>query len=480
MSFEIGSIVSGKYEIQRVLGQGGMGTVFLAKHLLLDRSVAIKLLHTDTGDHPAASERLLREGRALARLRGEHIARVLDVEAPIEGPCFLVLEYLEGEDLGAIIRRDQRIAVALATGYVIETCEALAEAHAQGIIHRDIKPSNLFLTTLLDGSRGIKVIDFGISRQVDQAMALTQSRSILGSPCYMAPEQMRANGKIDHRCDIWALGVVLYEMLTGQLPHQGNSMLELCASILESPPKSPMALRPDVPASVDAVVRRCLARDPEQRFETVEALARALAPFSGTSTERLAWILPEPAASGESGANSRAAPSTPRTGNDARVTQTEGGAVAPHRSGARRQIGSVRVSVALIGGMVIAIVLLVATLLRQGSAESVRFALPSDATRTRNGTGAAPTAVSPQSEASTLAVKLELAREPVKGSVTRADPDPHPVPPAELERNIVTVKAGRTNPRPNRVTKTTSVSAPSPVASANAVETDPVLQYGHY
>jgi len=292
MSFDIGATVAGKYRIERILGQGGMGTVFQAQHLLLDRPVALKLLRPEAIEHPTASERLLREGRALARLRGTHIARVLDVEAPENGPCFLVLEYLEGEDLNTLLKRSGPLPVSQALSYLLQAAQALAEAHRQGIVHRDIKPSNLFLTALPDGTLGIKVIDFGISKDTVSNATLTQSSSMIGSPYYMAPEQMRAGANVDARADIWSLGVLLYELLTGQLPHQGNSMLEICASILESEPRSPKALRPDLPEAVDAAVQKCLARDLEDRFATVNDFAAAIAPFSGTSTERLAWIVP--------------------------------------------------------------------------------------------------------------------------------------------------------------------------------------------
>ncbi len=292
MSFSIGATIVGKYRIERVLGQGGMGTVFLAQHLLLERPVALKLLRADSSEHPGATERLLREGRALARLRGNHIARVLDVEAPDNGPCFLVLEYLEGEDLSALLDRSGLLPVNQALSYVLQACEGLLEAHAYGIVHRDIKPSNLFVTTMPDGTQGLKVIDFGISKDTVVSSALTQSHSMIGSPCYMAPEQMRAGANVDARADIWSLGVVLYELLTGNLPHQGASMLEICACILESAPKSPKSQRPELPDAVDAAVRKCLARDPAERFTSVSELARAIAQYSGTSTERLAWILP--------------------------------------------------------------------------------------------------------------------------------------------------------------------------------------------
>jgi serine/threonine protein kinase len=307
MSFEVGTTLAGKYEIERVLGQGGMGTVLLATHKLLDRSVAIKILRADAFEHPLATERLLREGRALARLRSKHIARVLDVEAPAQGPCFLVLEYLEGEDLGALLGRSGPLPISVAIRYVLEACAALSEAHAQGIVHRDIKPSNLFLTTLDDGSSGIKVIDFGISKQAAQSSAITQSKAIIGSPFYMAPEQMRVGGSADARSDIWSLGVVLFELLTAKLPYVGDTVLEICASILESDPPSVLSHRRGVPIVLDEAVRRCLARDPAGRYGSVHELAQAIAPSAGFSAEYVRFVL-----ASDTGSQPSTAASTPR------------------------------------------------------------------------------------------------------------------------------------------------------------------------
>ena len=288
MSFEIGSTVAGKYRIEHVLGQGGMGTVYKATHLLLDRPVALKVLHSGRLELPNATERLLREGRSLARLRGRHVARLLDVEKLESGFCYLVLEYLEGEDLRVVLKRSGHLSHEIAGSYVLQACEALAEAHAQGIIHRDIKPSNLFLALMQDGAREIKVIDFGIAKRIVDLSDLTHSHSLVGSPQYMSPEQLRSDRDVDARCDIWSLGVALYELLTGRLPYTGANVLAICASILESTPRRPSEFNPDIPHGIDAIVGKCLARDPAERFVSVHELGGAIAECMTPSSARIA------------------------------------------------------------------------------------------------------------------------------------------------------------------------------------------------
>jgi serine/threonine-protein kinase len=291
MTFEVGATVSEKYRIERKLGHGGMGSIWQARHLLLERSVALKVLHPELSEPKVSVERLIREGRALAQLRGDHIARVIDVEVSNSGLCFLVLEYLEGCDLGTLVRETGPLAVSTAIEYVVEVCKALAEAHAKGIVHRDIKPSNLILTTLPTGRCGIKVIDFGISKETFQCGELTRSGAILGSPGYMAPEQIRAAGTVDARSDIWSLGVTLFELLTGERPYNGSSALEICAAILESSPKSIRTLRSGVPNHIDAVVRRCLELNPANRFSSVRELAISLAVNGILADDKLEWCL---------------------------------------------------------------------------------------------------------------------------------------------------------------------------------------------
>ena len=464
MSFDIGAMVAGKYRIERVLGQGGMGTVFLATHTLLDRPVALKILHSYPVEDAAATERLLREGRALARLRGEHIARVLDVEASESGPCFLVLEYLEGEDLGAVIRRSGELPVDVAVTYIIEACEALAEAHAHGIVHRDIKPSNLFVSTLANGSRGIKVIDFGISKRVDQVSALTHSRSVVGSPCYMAPEQLRSSERIDSRCDIWSLGVVFYEMLTGRPPHTGNSVLELCASILESAPKSPRTLRPEVSQSIDAIVRKCLALDPDDRYATVEELARSIAPHCDWNTARLAWNLPTNSDIPGSPPSQAAAPdrksssATQRTATDAAL---------PARR-MRHLFPTVWIFGMFVAALAFGLVLVI---------HRKHTAIAASASRVGSVTEIQDKEHVPTIES--ISQPRPYSQQPGMGPTLAALLDAGVPPSHGVRRNLASPRA--TIEKPQVADRNSAlVPASQSTATASSVEQDPVLQYGHY
>ena len=209
-----GDVLAGKYRVERVLGAGGMGVVVAARHLQLDQLVALKFVLPSALDEASAAERFLREARAAVRLKSEHVAKVLDVGTLDTGAPYMVMEYLEGDTLAEVIQRDSPLPVDVACDYMIQACEAMAEAHSLGIIHRDIKPQNLFLTKGVGGKPLVKVLDFGISKmkQPEGAMNLTQTATVMGSPLYMAPEQMRSARNVDGRSDIWALGVVLYEL----------------------------------------------------------------------------------------------------------------------------------------------------------------------------------------------------------------------------------------------------------------------------
>ncbi|HEU4583851.1 MAG TPA: serine/threonine-protein kinase [Polyangiaceae bacterium] len=283
---EPGSLIAGKYRVSRALGSGGMGIVLLARHEALERNVAIKLLRA-TEDAPSADgmARLTREARAASRLESEHSARVLDVGTLDDGAPFIVMEYLSGKDLAQLLREQARLPVAVAVDYVLQAASAIAEAHALGIVHRDLKPSNLFLTARRDGSPLIKVLDFGISKlspASDAAAAtsadasLTGPGAILGSPLYMSPEQLHDPKSVDARTDIWSLGVVLHELLTGRPPFQADSFLAIGAKIAAAEPADLRASCPEAPEALAAVVRRCLEKDPARRFASVAELARAL------------------------------------------------------------------------------------------------------------------------------------------------------------------------------------------------------------
>jgi eukaryotic-like serine/threonine-protein kinase len=286
-----GAIVAGKYRVDRVLGRGGMGVVVEAHHLALDERVALKILLPELAMNPEAATRFLREARAAVRIKSEHVARVTDVGTAETGGPYMVMELLEGSDLGELL--DQGLLpVPDAIDYVVQACEAIAEAHAQGIIHRDLKPSNLFLTRRADGSPLVKVLDFGISKMVDSPQEkLTRTGTGMGSALYMSPEQMKAASAVDQRTDIYALGVTLYELIGGTQPFHADSMLELCAEILNGVPTPLRDHRPDVPEALAVVIEKAYERDREQRHPSVAAMVAALAPFapprSQASIERI-------------------------------------------------------------------------------------------------------------------------------------------------------------------------------------------------
>jgi serine/threonine-protein kinase len=282
-----GVLLAGKYRVERTIGEGGMGVVLSATNEALRQRVAIKLLRSGALANAKALGRFEREARAAASLRSEHVARVLDVGKLDDGRPYMVMEYLEGQDLGDVIDHGAELAVGDAVDYVLQACEAVAEAHASGIIHRDLKPKNLFLTQSVHGRPLVKVLDFGISKIEDEAedMSLTRTTEIIGSPSYMSPEQLRASKQVDVRTDIWALGVILFELLTKSLPFQATTVTELVAVVLTDPLPDLRVVRPDVPPELAAAVGKCLEKKRDDRFASVADLVRAIAPFARIDTD---------------------------------------------------------------------------------------------------------------------------------------------------------------------------------------------------
>ncbi|APR85148.1 Serine/threonine-protein kinase pkn3 [Minicystis rosea] len=291
-----GDVLAGKYRVESVLGVGGMGVVIAVTHLELLETRAIKLMLPEAMESAESVERFLREGRAASRLQSEHVARVHDVGRLDGGAPYMVMEYLAGMDLRAVLRQRGRIPASEAALYALQACEALAEAHARGIVHRDLKPANLFLTSRRDGSPCIKVLDFGISKvRSESDPEMTTTQAVLGSPTYMSPEQMRSARSVDGRTDVWSLGVILYRLVTAQPPFLAENITELVALVLSSTPEPPSELAADVPDGFDDVVLRCLERDREKRWQSVGDLAAALAPFvpeeSRRSVDRISRLL---------------------------------------------------------------------------------------------------------------------------------------------------------------------------------------------
>ncbi len=256
-----------------------MGVVVEATNVQLDQKVALKLL-ASRGDDAVVADRFGREARAAARLRSDHVARVYDVgKDTLHGP-FIVMELLEGRTLADVLSGG-RVPVHRAAEYVIDACEGLAEAHARGIVHQDVKPANLFLVTDTDGRPTIKLIDFGIAtvRSKGREVDAKSSHPSVGTPAYLAPEQLRGEPPADHRADIWALGCVLYELITGERPFPATRFTELVTKILEAPPE-PIPAGIDVPAPIAAAIQRCLEKDRTKRFASTGELALTLLPFA--------------------------------------------------------------------------------------------------------------------------------------------------------------------------------------------------------
>ena len=276
-----GDVLASKYEVERVLGSGGMGVVVAARHLELGQRVALKFLLPHVAQNETATARFLREARAAVKVDSEHVARVLDVGRLDTGLPFLVMEYLEGHDLSQH-PRGEALPITEAVELVLQACAGMAVAHAVGIVHRDLKPANLFLTLRPDGSLLLKVLDFGVSKLslIDSSSVLTQASAFIGSPLYMSPEQADDARDVDARTDIWSLGVLLYELLSGVPPFDGRTMTELLAALVTRTPRPLRELRPEVPAGLEQVVLRALAKQRELRFADVGAFASALVAFA--------------------------------------------------------------------------------------------------------------------------------------------------------------------------------------------------------
>ncbi len=295
----IGTLLLGRYRVEEVLGVGGMGVVVRAVHLDLDTQVAIKFLLPHMAESSNVVQRFLREAQAAVRLKGEHVAKVIDVGKMPDGAPFMVMEYLSGADLGQVLKAHGAQPPNVACDLMMQICEGMAEAHANGIVHRDVKPSNFFVTRGPDGSPLVKILDFGISKVPigNDMQQLTGTQSMVGTPAYMAPEHMRAANRADQRSDLWSMGVVLYQLLTNQLPFDGESYADLCLKVAMDLP-APILV--PLPPGLGEVLLRCLEKEAAQRYQSVAQLAYALAPYctdpmvAGTTAERCGRILEAP------------------------------------------------------------------------------------------------------------------------------------------------------------------------------------------
>ncbi len=284
--YDVGALLADKYRIDRVLGNGGMGVVVAATHVHLGQPVALKLLRDSLLDDVKMVARFVREARASAQLRSEHICKVSDVGTLETNVPYIVMELLAGRDLATLLEEAGALPITLAVHYVLQACLGVAEAHAHSIVHRDLKPANLFLTSRPDGSVLIKVLDFGIAKATkDIDFSLTRTDTVIGSPGYMSPEQLRSARDADSRTDVWGLGVTLFELVAGRPPFKADSLTELTLRVAVDP-TPPLGVH--APPGFEQVIGRCLEKDPNARFQNVAELAFALAPYGGPYAAELA------------------------------------------------------------------------------------------------------------------------------------------------------------------------------------------------
>jgi serine/threonine-protein kinase len=285
-----GEVIAGKYRVDSVVGKGGMGVVLSARHVHLGQDVAIKILSVEGLDDERRHEactRFLREGQAAARLTSDHVVRIYDVGTLESDAPFMVMELLRGDDLATLLGRQGRAPLDVSMDYVLQACDAVGEAHENGIVHRDLKPSNLFICRRSDGRSLVKVLDFGISKSLRGADSLegnlTATRTVVGSPFYMSPEQVRDAKRVDTRADIWALGMIFYELLVGSPAFHADTLPGICAAIAADTPPPIRDRRAEVTPELEAIVMKCLEKDPAKRFQTVSDLVLAISPLAPKS-----------------------------------------------------------------------------------------------------------------------------------------------------------------------------------------------------
>ncbi|HEX9296239.1 MAG TPA: serine/threonine-protein kinase [Polyangiaceae bacterium] len=347
-----GDVLAGKYRVESILGAGGMGVVVLVQHIELGQRMAIKLMTPGVNHDPQAAIRFLREARAAAGLQSEHVVRIFDVGTLDSGAPYMVMELLRGEDLSQLLSNVGRLAVSEAVDYVLQACHAIAEAHAMGIVHRDLKPSNLFLTRRSDGSPLVKVLDFGISKAMSPegdsqfSANLTTTSAVMGSPLYMSPEQVRNAKQVDARADIWSLGVILHELLTGSPAFHADTLPGICAAIIADNPPPLRSLREDAPSELEDVLNRCLEKSVKNRYQTTREFMTALRPFASSGYQPSPTVATQTlrGAGGSNRAAPSADPSAPVVSRPADPTLAAAG--PPPTPNAQSSLGTSAVAVA--------------------------------------------------------------------------------------------------------------------------------------
>jgi serine/threonine protein kinase len=430
-----------RYRIIRLLGEGGMGSVHLAEHVGLKTRVAVKFLHIELAGQGEAIRRFEQEARIAASIRHNNIIQVFDVGFSERGDPFLVMEYLEGESLGGLMKRTGPMDLGAACGVVEPVLLALQAANRKGIIHRDLKPENVFLAHQPDEGPVVKIIDFGLSKITTNAQELsrTQTGSVLGTPAYMSPEQAAGSTSLDHRTDLYSVGTMLYEMLAGALPYFGNNFNEFFAKLLTEEPRAPRDVYPAFPIEAEPLVRKAICKNPNDRFQTATEMLEALAMLPGwaTRTERLARISSGMGASsfaaGDLGPGERRARSkvaSPFSATEARYSTTKVGQAGGSLDGGKPTRVSRRGLVA--GALIAAVLLVVVAVFGVGR----WFSPATSATSPKPTTLPAPAptekpavTASPSGPATERAPQPELPAGQPKATLPSAEPSAEPGPP---------------------------------------------------
>jgi len=472
LQVKAGDLLAGKYRIERVLGQGGMGVVVQATHIHLDERVAIKFLLPQALESPEAVARFAREARAAVKIKSEHVARVTDVGTLETGCPYMVMEYLHGRDLAQLVQDQGPLTIEHAVDFVLQASEAIAEAHSLGIVHRDLKPSNLFLIHRADGSPCVKVLDFGISKTTGMRgsgpdLGMTRTTAVMGSPLYMSPEQMASSRNVDQRTDIWALGAILFELLTGQVPFAADTMPQLCAMVLQEPAPPLRGRLPMAPEGLETAILRCLEKVPTRRFNNVAEFANAIAPFAPrwgrVSVERISRILTA-AGQHQVSPSSETLPSSPPAAGPAPAGKAAATQAAWDQSAPAAKRSRAPLVVAALGAGFVAL----------GAAAVfgyTRFAGP-DATASTTGaatvqTAPVATAEPPPAPTPPPPVVVDVAREaaPPAASVAAADPPaPSAAPPPKPRPNRPPTKKPAEKDPPKPATAAPPPPPPKPVS----------------
>jgi serine/threonine protein kinase len=306
-SVEAGTLIAGKYRLERPLAKGGMGAVWVARHIHLDVVVAIKVMEPGYASSDDGRVRFEREAKASAKLKSPHIVHVYDYGVDNDMP-YLAMDLLKGEDLESRLKREGRLSLPATSALLAQIGKGLRVAHDAGLVHRDLKPGNIFLAVNHEGEEVAKILDFGIAKSVTPGVTkdATQTGAIIGSPRYMSPEQVRNSKCVDHRSDLWSLGVILFRCVTGRLPFAASEVATLILEICAEPIPTPSSIAPDLGPAVDRFFARALARSPDERFQSARELAEAFAAVAGDRLSSADWS--------DQRARERVAPGLPAAG----------------------------------------------------------------------------------------------------------------------------------------------------------------------